>query len=39
VTAPMRKGFGSLLIQATGEADTRIDFHPDGVRCLLELSL
>jgi len=39
VSAPTRKGFGSLLIQATGEGDTRIDFHPDGVRCLLELSL
>jgi len=38
VTAPMSKGFGSLLIQATGEADTRIDFRPDGVRCLLDLS-
>jgi len=39
VTAPICNGFGSLLIQATGEADTRIDFHPDGVRCLLDLSL
>src|SRR5262245_15636645 len=37
--APMSKGFGSLLIQATGETDTCIDFHPDGVRCLLGLSL
>jgi hypothetical protein len=35
----MNKGFGSLLIQATGEADSHIDFHPGGVRCLLELSL
>lgn len=39
VAAPTRKGFGSLLIQATGEADTRIDFHPDGVRCVLDLPL
>jgi PAS domain S-box-containing protein len=39
VTTPMNKGFGSLLIQATGEEDSRIDFHPGGVRCLLELSL
>jgi two-component sensor histidine kinase len=39
VAAPTRKGFGSLLIQATGEDDTRVDFHPDGVCCLLDLSL
>jgi two-component sensor histidine kinase len=39
VKRPERKGFGSLLIQSTGEADTGIDFHPDGVRCLLDLSL
>ena len=34
-----RKGFGSLLIQATGETDTRMDFQPDGLRCLLDLSI
>jgi two-component sensor histidine kinase len=28
VTAPMCKGFGSLLIQATGEADTHIGVPP-----------
>ena len=39
VAAPATKGFGSLLIQVTGEADSRIDFKPEGVRCLLELSL
>jgi PAS domain S-box-containing protein len=39
VAAPASKGFGSLLIQATGEADSRIEFKPEGVRCLLELSL
>src|SRR5262249_15417025 len=39
VKAPARKGFGSLLIQTTGEADTRIDFHPRGLKCLLDLSL
>ena len=39
VKPPARKGFGSLLIHATGETDTRIDFHPDGVSCLLDLSI
>jgi PAS domain S-box-containing protein len=39
VTAPLHKGFGSLLIRATGEVDTRIDFHPDGLRCLIDLTL
>ena len=39
VHAPQRKGFGSLLIQSTGEAETCIDFRPDGVRCVLDLSL
>jgi len=39
VKAPGRKGFGSLLIQTTGEGDTRIHFHPRGLKCLLDLSL
>jgi two-component sensor histidine kinase len=39
VKPPARKGFGSLLIQATGEAETRIDFQPDGLRCLLDLAI
>jgi PAS domain S-box-containing protein len=39
VTVPERKGFGSLLVQATGDGETCVDFRPDGVRCLLDLSL
>ena len=41
VTAPERKGFGSLLIEHSfsGEGDSRVDFHADGVRCSLELAL
>jgi PAS domain S-box-containing protein len=41
VTAPERKGFGSLLIEQSfnGEGEGRVDFRPDGVRCSLELSL
>jgi two-component sensor histidine kinase len=39
VKAPDRKGCGSLLVQSTGEGETCVDFHPDGVRCLLDLSL
>jgi len=34
-----RKGFGSLLIEATGQSGTRIDFHPDGISCALRLAL
>jgi len=33
VTVPKRKGFGSLLIESSG--DSRVDFRPDGVRCSL----
>jgi two-component sensor histidine kinase len=39
VKVPERKGFGSLLIKSTGEAETSVDFHPDGLRCRLDLSL
>jgi PAS domain S-box-containing protein len=39
VNVPERKGFGSLLVQSTGEGETYVDFHPDGVRCLLDVSL
>ena len=40
VTAPGRKGFGSLLIEQSfsGEGESRVDFRPDGLCCLLELS-
>jgi len=38
VTVPERKGFGSLLIESSGD-DGRLDFRPDGVRCSLNLSL
>ena len=39
VGVPTRNGFGSLLIQSAGEGEPCLNFHPDGVRCLLELSL
>jgi PAS domain S-box-containing protein len=39
VKAPKRNGFGSLLIQSSGEGETCLDFRRDGLRCLLELSL
>jgi two-component sensor histidine kinase len=39
VKVPERKGFGSLLVQVTGDGETCVDFRPDGVRCLLDLSL
>ena len=32
VTVPKRKGFGSLLIESSGDS---VDFRPDGVRCSL----
>jgi PAS domain S-box-containing protein len=34
-----RRGFGSLLIEATGQAGTCLDFHPEGIRCVLRLPL
>jgi len=41
VTAPQRKGFGSVLIEQSfvGYGETLFDFQPDGLRCSLELSL
>src|SRR5262245_24760671 len=39
VKPPERNGFGTLLIESTGGGETRIDYRPDGVRCLLDLSL
>src|SRR5262249_38642607 len=39
VTVPKRKGFGSLLIESSGDDDSRVDFRPDGVRCLLNVSI
>ena len=39
VTVPKRKGFGSLLIESSGNGDSRVDFRPDGIRCLLNVSL
>lgn len=39
VEVPRRKGFGSLLIQSTGESDTCVDYCPTGLRCQLVLSL
>jgi PAS domain S-box-containing protein len=39
VAPPKRKGFGTLLIQSSGEADTRLDFPKQGLQCILDLSL
>jgi PAS domain S-box-containing protein len=41
VAPPQRKGFGSVLIDqiSLGHGRTVFDFHPDGLRCSLELSL
>jgi two-component sensor histidine kinase len=39
VTVPKRKGFGSLLIESSGDGDSHVDFRPNGVRCSLNLSL
>jgi two-component sensor histidine kinase len=41
VTAPQRKGFGSVLIEQSvvGYGETFIDFRPDGLRRSLELAL
>jgi two-component sensor histidine kinase len=39
VIVPKRKGFGSLLIESTGDGESRVDFRPDGIRCSLTLSL
>jgi two-component sensor histidine kinase len=40
VTAPQRKGFGSVLIEQglVGYGESFLDFRPDGLRCSLELS-
>jgi two-component sensor histidine kinase len=40
VTALERKGFGSFLIEQSfsDEGESRMDFRPDGLSCLLELS-
>ena len=40
VTAPQRKGFGSVLIEQglVGYGETFLDFRPDGLRCSLEIS-
>jgi PAS domain S-box-containing protein len=37
VREPERKGFGSLLIQSTGEGETCFNYRADGLRCVLEL--
>jgi PAS domain S-box-containing protein len=39
VKVPKRKGFGSLLIESSGDGDSRVDFTPHGVRCSMILSL
>jgi PAS domain S-box-containing protein len=39
VREPARRGFGSRLIAASGEAGSRLEFHPGGVTCVLVLRL
>jgi PAS domain S-box-containing protein len=39
VRVPKRKGFGSLLIESSGDDGSRIDFRSDGVTCLLNVSV
>jgi two-component sensor histidine kinase len=41
VTAPTRKGFGSLLIEASFGGIDRpcVEFRPEGVKCFLEIGL
>jgi PAS domain S-box-containing protein len=39
VAAPERKGFGSLLIESSGDGESGIEYCPGGVRCRLNLDL
>jgi two-component sensor histidine kinase len=41
VSVPERKGFGSILIESSfrGEGETCIEYAPEGIRCLLEVSV
>lgn len=39
VRKPACKGFGSRLIEASGEAGSRLEFGPDGLSCVLVLRL
>jgi PAS domain S-box-containing protein len=41
VTMPRHKGFGSLLIEQSfsGEGKSCVDYQPDGVRCVMDISL
>lgn len=39
VVAPERQGFGSRLIEATGDGENRLDYRPDGLCCLMKLGL
>jgi two-component sensor histidine kinase len=42
VNPPQQKGFGSLLIERALQNElgqARLDFHPDGLVCTIEISL
>jgi two-component sensor histidine kinase len=39
VAVPQRKGFGSLLIESSGDGESGVEYSPDGIRCRLNLDL
>jgi two-component sensor histidine kinase len=41
VASPSARGFGSLLLESgfPGKTGPALEFHPDGVRCTLELTI
>jgi PAS domain S-box-containing protein len=39
VVPPKCKGFGSRLIESSGDGESRVDYRPDGLRCSMNLDL
>jgi PAS domain S-box-containing protein len=39
VFPPKHKGFGSRLIESSGDGESRLDYRPDGLSCALSLPL
>jgi PAS domain S-box-containing protein len=39
VNPPTRKGFGSQLIESSGDAGTCLDYRPEGLRCRLKFAV
>jgi two-component sensor histidine kinase len=39
VVSPKQKGFGTRLIESSGDGDSRLDYRPDGLYCSMSLSL